>query len=158
MLPALDHELAAHSSVHAVVENLGTNDALQGGRHANWQAGWNELLATTAKVPCVVLTTVNSWADRYGKHSIASAIDRDIAELAKSHPTRYKVVDWNDFVAKLSLTSFGSYMRTDAIHEKLPGTRWIAEEDQAALSECGSLAEPPVIPPSNRLLLHTKSG
>jgi hypothetical protein len=158
MLPALNSELAAHGPVHAVVENLGTNDALQGGRHADWQTGWTELLTKTAKVPCVVLTTVSLWADRYGKHSVASAIDAEIANLAKSDPTRYKVVDWNDFLTGLSLSSFGHYMRQDAIHPRLPGTRWIADEDQAALSDCGSSVEPPVLPPSKRLLLGSSSN
>jgi hypothetical protein len=115
-------------------------------------------MASTAKVPCVVLTTVNTLADLYGKQPVAPAIDFEITELAKSDPSRYKVVDWNDFVAKLSHSNFLEYMQWDNIHEQMPGTRWIAEEDRTALSDCGSSVEPPVFPPNKRLLLHSSSN
>jgi hypothetical protein len=151
MLPGLSHGLAKHRPVYAVVENLGTNDALQGGRHADWQTSWTQLLTSTAAVPCLVLTTINVLTDLYGKQPVASTINRQISELVNSNPTRYKVVDWNGFVTELlhsKSANYVRYMRLDAIHEKSPGARWLANEDQTALSDCGSSVEPPVIPPS----------
>jgi len=44
-LPALESALRLHP--YAVVENLGTNDALQGGSHPDWVSGWDKLIRIT---------------------------------------------------------------------------------------------------------------
>lgn len=155
MLPPLALALSADAHVSAVVENLGTNDALQGGRYADWRASWTRLRSMTAKVPCVVLTTINPTADAYGKRSIASAINRDVDQLAKSDPKRYKVVDWHQFLVEAwtkHRATFFDYLQREGIHERPPGARWLAEEDRSALAECGSSAQPSTIPPSKQLL------
>jgi hypothetical protein len=155
MLPGLSLSLAEHAPVSAVVENLGTNDVIQGGRDADWRANWQRMLSITAKVPCVVLTTINLAADFYGKRPIAPAINREIKDLAKSDPRRYKVVDWWGFLVeayKNQRADFFDYLQQELIHERPPGARWLAEEDRSALSDCGSSAEPSIIPPSERLL------
>jgi hypothetical protein len=155
MLPRLELAMAAHPKVKAVVENLGTNDAIQGGRHADWRASWRRLLSSTAKVPCVVLTTINLSSDVYGGRPIAPAINQDIKKLATSQPTRYKVVDWLGFLQTVwehHRATFFDYLNRELIHETPAGARWIAEEDRAALADCGSAAQPSIIPPSNNLL------
>jgi hypothetical protein len=155
MLLPLDLALAQNVPVFAVVENLGTNDALGGGRLADWQASWKQLLSSTDTVSCVVLTTINLTADLIGKRTVALAINRDIEDLATSDPTRYKVVPWAGFVAlarEKHKSTFRDYMYEDKIHERPPGARWLADEDRAALADCGSSAQPSMIPPSKHLL------
>jgi hypothetical protein len=155
MLPGLKFALATHPAVAAVVENLGTNDAIQGGRHADWRASWARLLSSTAKVPCVVLTTINLSSDVFGKRPVAPAINREIKKLATSDPTRYKVVDWLGFLQTTWVhhrATFFDYINRELIHETPAGARWIAEEDRSALSDCGSAAQPSIIQPSNKLL------
>jgi hypothetical protein len=141
--------------VFAVIENLGTNNAIEGGRRVDWRVSWKELLSSTAKVSCVVLTTINPTADVYGKRPIALAINKDIEGLAESDPTRYKLVPWTGFLT-LAWTkhrsTFLDYMYGDIIHERPPGARWLAEEDRVALADCGSSAQPSLTPPSKRLL------
>ena len=56
-LPALIAALSFHP--YAVVENLGTNDALQGGAPNDRGSSWAELIRITRTTPCVVLTTIN---------------------------------------------------------------------------------------------------
>jgi hypothetical protein len=155
MLPGLNLAMAAHPTTKAVVENLGTNDALQGGRQADWRASWARLMSSTSKVPCVVLTTINLSSDAYGGRPVATGINRDIKKLATSHPTRYKVVDWLGFLQiawEHHRATFFDYLNRELIHETPAGARWIAEEDRAALADCGSTAQPSIIQPSNNLL------
>ncbi len=155
MLPGLGVALLAHAPVSAVVENLGTNDALEGGKNADWRASWARMMSMTAKVPCVVLSTISPAADYFGKRPIASAINREVEELAKTDPRRYKVVDWPGFLHEVDRRHpalFFDYVSRDLIHERQPGARWLAEEDRAALADCGSRAQPSIIPPSKQLL------
>jgi hypothetical protein len=155
MLPRLDLALAQHAPVFAVVENLGTNDAREGGRLADWQASWKQLLSSTNKVSCVVLTTINLTADYLGGAKVGDSINREIENLAASDPTRYKVVPWDGFLTlawKKHKSTFTDYMYADVIHERPPGARWLAEEDRDALADCGSSAQPSIIPPSKHLL------
>jgi hypothetical protein len=155
MLPPLDVALAQHAPVFAVVENLGTNDAKEGGRRVDWRASWKQLLFSTHKVSCVVLTTINQSADYFGGARIAHSINREIEHLAASDPTRYKVVPWLGFLTLAwtkSKSTFLDYMYGDIIHEKPAGARWLAEEDRNALADCGSTAQPSMIPPSKQLL------
>jgi hypothetical protein len=155
MLPGLNLALASHPAVKAVVENLGTNDALQGGRRVDWRASWSRLLSSVAKVPCVVLTTINPSADVFGRQPVAPAINRKIQRLAASDPTRYKVVDWHGFLLTAwehHRATFFDYINRELIHETPAGARWIAEEDRSALADCGRSAQPAIIQPSNHLL------
>jgi hypothetical protein len=155
MLPPLDLALTQHAPVFAVVENLGTNDAKEGGRIVDWRASWKRLLSSTDKVSCVVLTTVNLTADYIGNAKVAHSINRDIEDLAASDPTRYKVVPWLGFLTmtwKKHRSTFPDYMYGDIIHERPAGARWLAQEDRAALGDCGSSAQPSMILPNKHLL------
>ena len=51
-LPDLASAIKGHP--YAVVENLGTNDALQGGVHYDWVSSWDKLIRITRNTPCVV--------------------------------------------------------------------------------------------------------
>jgi hypothetical protein len=155
MLPGLRLALASHQGVSAVVENLGTNDAIQGGRRADWRASWTQLISSTAKIHCVVLTTINPSADVYGRQPVAPAINQEIEKLATSDPSRYKVVDWHGFLQTAwnhHRATFFDYINPELIHELPAGAKWIAEEDRAALADCGSTAQPSIIQPSSNLL------
>jgi hypothetical protein len=72
-LPALESALKSHP--HAVVENLGTNDALHGDADPDWGSRWDNLSRVTRNTPCVVLTTINLTADTLLKRLIASRIN-----------------------------------------------------------------------------------
>jgi hypothetical protein len=155
MQPGLSLALATHPGVFAVVENLGTNDALQGGRHADWRASWTRLMSSTAKVPCIVLTTINLTSDVFGKRHVATDINRKIKKLETSDPKRYKVVDWLGFLETAwthHRARFFDYLDPELIHETPAGARWIAAEDRSALADCGSAAQPSIIQPNNNLL------
>jgi hypothetical protein len=67
---------------YAVVENLGTNDALRGGAHDDWVSSWKKLILITRNTPCVVLTTINPAADALRHKPIATRINADIMALA----------------------------------------------------------------------------
>ena len=94
-LPALESALRFHPD--AVVENLGTNDALQGGTHPDWVSSWDKLIRITKSTPCVVLTTINPAADTLSHRPITTRINADIRALAARDPKKYKVADWSRF-------------------------------------------------------------
>ena len=93
--PALASALRSHP--YAVVENLGTNDALQGGAHPNWLSSWKTLVRITRTTPCVVFTTINPAADALSHRPVAVRINADIRALAARNPKKYKVADWSRF-------------------------------------------------------------
>ena len=97
-LPALVSALKRHP--FAVVENLGTNDAIQGGEHYDWRSSWDNLILITRSTPCVVLTTISPAADSYGygHKSIATSINAHILTLDARDPKRYKVAEWAGFL------------------------------------------------------------
>jgi hypothetical protein len=136
MLPALQRELGRDHPV-AVIENLGTNDAIGSGRRADWQASWAQMIAMTANVPCVVLTTINTVTDTsYGHGTVAGDINTLIAALATSDRTKYKVVDWNGFLRRQGYPSGLRYIRLDVIHPTADGSKWLAARYKSALDRC----------------------
>src|SRR5664280_2384247 len=82
MLPRLRDGLAVRGPGVPVIVNLGTNDALQGGRNVDPQKSWDQLLAITNDTPCVVFTTVNSVADAYARGKVAAALNGRMMALA----------------------------------------------------------------------------
>jgi hypothetical protein len=136
-LPALESALKFHPD--AVVVNLGTNDALQGGVNPNWVLGWDKLIRITRNTPCVVLTTVDPAADALNHRPIATKINAHIRVLAAQHPKRYKVVDWSRFLSRHSSIK-GTYLRPEPIliHPTPVGAVKLATLDRIALSKCGS--------------------
>ncbi len=121
----------------AVVENLGTNDTI--GNNRSWMQSWDEMVAMTRQVPCVVLTTINSLGDVYygGHRTIGSDINARIDKLAAMDPKKYEVVNWDGFLRGLTLGNFLHYLGPDFIHPEPAGEQWIASQDGAALQRCG---------------------
>ena len=136
-LPALQSALRLHPD--AVVVNLGTNDALQGGEHPGWVSGWDKLIRMTRNTPCVVLTTINSAADSLSHRPIARRINAAIRALAAEHPRRYKVADWSRFLSR-NVSNLRTYLRAEPIliHPTPAGAEKLATIDQAALAKCGT--------------------
>ena len=136
-LPALQSALKFHP--YAVVENLGTNDALQGRTHHNWVSSWDKLIRITRNTPCVVLTTINPAADAYSHRRIATRINADIRALAARDPKKYKVADWSRFLSR-HVNNQRTYLRAEPIliHPTPAGAVKLATLDQDALAKCGS--------------------
>jgi hypothetical protein len=133
MLPALRAAVAA--GPFAVVENLGSNDSIEGGAHSDWQRSWDKLVKATAHVSCVVLTTVNVATQFYGGRAIASGINDRIVALAAQDPKRYKVADWNGFLAQRQAER-RKFLLQDLVHETPLGAHEIATLTRHALDEC----------------------
>jgi len=136
-LPALESALRFHP--YAVVENLGTNDALQGGTDPDWVSSWDQLIRVLRTTPCVVLTTITPAADALRHRSVATRINADIRALAARDPKKYKVADWSGFLRRHSKTQT-IYLRADPvlIHPTPAGAQELALLDQGALAKCGS--------------------
>ena len=136
-LPALESALRLHP--YAVVENLGTNDALQGGAHPDWVSSWRKLIRITRTTPCVVLTTINPAADSLSHRPIATRINADIRTLAARDPRKYKVADWSRFLSR-NVSNLRAYLRPEPvlIHPTPAGAVKLATLDQNALAKCGS--------------------
>jgi hypothetical protein len=135
-LPAL--RLALRSHPFAVVENLGTNDALSGGGvHSDWKSSWGQLIHMTRATSCVVLTTVGVAADAiYGHKPIAARINADIKRLAARDPKKFKVADWNGFLTGRPKGDWRTYVGADLIHPTVAGAVEIAALDKKALERC----------------------
>ncbi len=136
-LPALESVLRNHP--YAVVENLGTNDALQGDMHYDWVASWDMLIRITRNTPCVVLTTINPAADANSHRPIATRINADIRALAVRDPKKYKVADWRRFLSR-HVSNERTFLRAEPIliHPTPAGAVKLATLDQDALTKCGS--------------------
>jgi lysophospholipase L1-like esterase len=134
-LPALQSALRFHPD--AVVVNLGTNDALQGGEHPGWVSGWDKLIRITRNTPCVVLTTINPAADALSHRPIARRINAAIRRLAAQHPVKYKVADWSGFLRR-NIRDQRTYLRAEPslIHPTPAGAEKLAALDQRALAKC----------------------
>jgi hypothetical protein len=134
--PALISALRSRPS--AVVENLGTNDALQAGAGYDWGPSWHKLILILKSTPCVVLTTINPVTDAYSHRPVATRINADIMALTARSPTKYKVADWSGFLRR-HVTSQRIYLRPDPIliHPSQAGALKIAALDQDALTKCG---------------------
>ena len=136
-LPALQSALRFHPD--AVVVNLGTNDALQGGEHPDWVSGWDKLIRITRNTPCVVLTTINPAADALSHRPIAKRINAAIRRLAAQHPMKYKVADWSGFLSR-NVRNQRTYLRPEPIliHPTPAGAEKLVTLDQRALAKCGT--------------------
>lgn len=133
MLPALRTAMKGHPS--AVIENLGTNDAIRARSGYDWRKYWSELIAITQNTPCVVLTTISSAADVYGAGTVGTAINADIASLVAKDPQKYKEVDWNGFLHSRG-SGYRTYLSGDLIHPLPAGRQAIATMDKQALAQC----------------------
>ena len=136
-LPALESALRSHP--YAVVENLGTNDALQAGADRDWVSSWDKLIRITRTTPCVILTTINPAADALSHRSVATRINTDIRALAARDPKKYKVADWSGFLSR-NVSKQRTYLRAEPIliHPTPAGAVKLATLDRNALAKCGS--------------------
>ena len=136
-LPALESALRSHP--YAVVENLGTNDALQAGEEPDWISSWDKLIRITRSTPCVVLTTINPTADALSHRAVATRINADIRALAARDPKKYKVADWSGFLSR-NVSNLRTYLRAEPIliHPTSAGAVKLATLDRDALANCGS--------------------
>ena len=150
MVGLVGSDLQDNGPTSAAVIELGTNDAIQGVASTRALASLDRLLATTASVRCVVLTTVNSSADVRGGGDVAAALNERMRLLAAADPRRYKVVDWNAFVHSLGPGPFSGYLQADRTHETALGAEWIAASDAAALHTCGTTKPAPLLPAAGR--------
>jgi hypothetical protein len=142
--------IAVHDSgpPWGAVVNLGTNDAVQGRSVAQATGAYGQLLALLEPAHCVVLTTVGSNADLRGHSTVAAALNRQIAAEAAADPARFRVVDWNAFLAGLDPATRRTYLRPDGIHETDLGATWLASADRAALDDCRHSGKVPLIGPA----------
>jgi len=128
-----------------VVVNLGTNDALRARSAPDDVAPMQPLLDAVAQVPCVVLTTVSLGADEKSSSSVALVVNDQIKRQAAADPRRFKVVDWENFLATLPAASLPTYVRADRVRPTPAGARWLAQSDLAGIRSCGTTAQPTVI-------------
>ena len=136
-LPALESALRSHP--YAVVENLGTNDALQGDADPDWVSSWDKLIRITRSTPCVVLTTINPAADALSHRPVATRINADIRALGARDPKKYKVADWSGFLSR-NISNQRTYLKAEPIliHPTPAGAVKLAALDRNALAKCGS--------------------
>ena len=149
MSNALNASIRSTGNLGIAVTNLGTTDALRPGRTASSRLLLGPLVSATAGVPCVVLTTVNVQADKQTGGTVAAQINHQIKALALSDPTKYKVVDWNEFLVTLPPPSVPTYLQANSLLETPAGAAWLAKSDQAAVRTCGSTHQPTVIGPNS---------
>jgi hypothetical protein len=135
-LPALESSVRSHP--YAVVENLGTNDALHGGVHPAWVSSWDKLIRITQDTPCVVLTTINPNADSLVGKPVATRINAEIMALAARYPKKFQVADWSGFL-KRHVRNEATYLRPEfiLIHPTQAGDLELATLDRDALAKCG---------------------
>jgi lysophospholipase L1-like esterase len=148
MLELVANDSHDNGPAWGAVVNLGTNDAIQGRSTAEAVGAYDQLLAILRPTRCVVLTTVSIAADTGGRTGVAAALNRRIAAAVDMDPTRYRVVDWNGFLAGLDATARSTYLRSDGIHESGTGARWMASADRAALDDCRRGARLPLLGPA----------
>lgn len=136
-LPALASAVRSHPG--AVIENLGTNDALHGGVHPDWASSWDEMIRITQDTPCVVLTTINPAADSLVGKPIATRINAEIMALAAQDPEKYQVANWSTFLSR-HVKSETTYLKPQwiLIHPTPVGAGELAALDHAALAKCGT--------------------
>ncbi|MDP9332540.1 MAG: SGNH/GDSL hydrolase family protein, partial [Actinomycetota bacterium] len=134
MLPDLQNALRRDRPVAAVIENLGTNNAIQARGYSRSLSDFDQLIADTNPVGCVVLTTISTYLDKRAGGTVARDIDARIRELHRQNPRKYPVVDWDALIhAPLGLLHWSGLPP----HENAAGARWFADQYAQALLRCG---------------------
>jgi hypothetical protein len=149
MSAMLNASIRATGNPGIAITNLGTTDALRAGRTATTGSPLAPLVSTTAGIPCVVLTTVNVQTDQRADDVVAARINHQVKALALSDPTKYKVVDWNEFLVTLPAPSVPTYLQANSLVETPAGAAWLVKADLAAVRSCGTTHQPTVIGPNN---------
>jgi len=152
MSALLSASIRSHGTPGIVISNLGTTDALQDRTSTSTGSPLAPLVSATAGTACVVLTTVNvrtdHRADQLPDVTVAARINHQIKLLERSDPTKYKVVDWNEFLVTLPAASVPTYLQANGYLETATGGAWLARADLAGVRACGSTHQPTVIGPN----------
>ena len=97
MTPLMESKIIRGSDgpPHSLFVNLGTNDIVH--RNRTWLSSWDTLMADTSHTPCLVLFTINRFADAYSRPGDPKAedVNRAIAAAHDADPSRVHVIDWN---------------------------------------------------------------
>ncbi len=139
--------MASSGTPRVVVTDVGTTDALHPAV-VTAAAPLAPLVTATAGVPCVVLTTVDLQTDERSGGTVAARVNHEIVQLAAADPERYKVVDWNEFLATLPPPSVPTYLEAGSVLETAAGAHWLATADLAAVRACGTRHQPTVVGPN----------
>ena len=145
MLPALRTALSAHP--REVVVNLGTNDVLQAKLHADWRAGFNQLIGLLAPVRCVALTTVSTRLDGpTARPGVAPEINEALVRAIAAH-RNFHIIDWN---ARIHEPDGASLIIFDGIHPTPAGELVLAGLTRTTLDrDCrGRPGAPTTTPPA----------
>ncbi len=153
MSALLNSSINSNGTPKVVITNLGTTDALQTDGATTTGFLLAPLVSATSGVSCVVLTTVNVRTDfrpdQVPDGTVATRINHQIKLLEQSDPTKYKVVDWNEFLVTLPAASIPTYLQANRLMETAAGATWLDRSDLAAVHSCGSTHQPTVIGPNN---------
>ena len=146
MTPLMESKIIRGSDgpPHSLFVNLGTNDVVH--RNRTWLSSWDTLMADTSHTPCLVLFTINQFADAYSRAGDPKAedINRAIAAAHDADPSRVHVIDWNAAVlanhhaitaAQAKRTPLPApLIRRDGIHPTAQGSAWIAQHIRSTLN------------------------
>lgn len=117
-----------------VVINLGTNDAT--GNNTNWQSDYNAMVSAVEGRSCVILVTINTFADVLGNDNVATGINAAEQATVATHPN-FHLIDWNGFLNQGSNRS--TMLISDGIHPNGAGAAALAQMYMSALtSDCGA--------------------
>jgi propanediol utilization protein len=149
MSSLLSSSIDSKGTPDIAIVNLGTIDAIQSHGAGNPVASpLAPLVSAASGISCVVLTTVNVMTDRNTNDTVAVRINHEIKRLTHSDPTKYKIVDWNEFLATLPAPSVPTYLQSNGVVETSTGASWLAKSDLAAVRACGTTHQPTVIGPN----------
>jgi hypothetical protein len=109
--------------------NLGTNDASQD--YSGWQASFSQMIADASYSNCVILVTINTYADTIGDSNIAATENAEIKGLHRIDPSKYLYIDWNGLVH-----NDPDLLQPDGIHPSAKGQQALAAWYRIALSAC----------------------
>lgn len=117
-----------------VLINLGTNDVFT--NNVNWQSDYNAMISAVQGRSCVILTTINTYADATRNNTIA--IDINAAEQATvAAHSNFHILDWNSFLNQGDNRS--TLLISDGIHPNSAGQVVLAQMyDTALVTDCGA--------------------
>jgi lysophospholipase L1-like esterase len=130
MLPELQTALGKHP--HAVVVNLGTNDAQQEATHPDWRSGFTKMIAALSGSRCALVTNISTLiGHRASITAVAIDINGAIAAAAAAHPNIH-IIDWN---AAVHRADGATLLIPDRVHPSPAGQLTLAKLTRTALDK-----------------------